>query len=60
MPFVFITGDPATNPQYVVPEFYSYQEFPDGTTDGTFYSAVPCTQIYDALYGSFDNYPLSL
>ena len=60
MPFVFITGDPATNPQYVVPEFYAYQEFADGTTSTNFYSAVPCTQIYDALYGSSDNYPESL
>jgi len=60
MPFVFITGNATVNPAYVVPEFYDYQVFTNDSWTGKFYSAVPCIDYYTALYGSWDNFPLTL
>jgi hypothetical protein len=59
MPFALLldNNDPAVPDlsNYLVPEFYSYSS--DGTT---WYAAVSCFDLYEQIYGSFDEIPGSL
>ena len=61
LPFVLIDDNNdirvANLSTYVVPEFFIYQENLNSTNNYIWYDAVPCTDYYLNIYGSYDNMP---
>ena len=66
MPFVMIadkhneTAKVANLSTYIVPEFYSYRKYENGTEEYEWFETVECTDYYINIFGSFENIPRTL
>lgn len=46
--------------KYIVHEFYTFHENPDETKEIKWFDAMPCTEEFEEIFGSFGNIPPSL